>query len=95
MAIALEVELLGRGAQDIARGLGLDHFRTELLSQLGNEVLKRRDRRPRRLLPPEGVQEPVLRDNAVRVEQKKREHGALFLTAKQELARLVRDLERP
>ena len=86
---AIEIELARTHTESVARRLRLEHFRPEGLPQLRDEVLQGRGRRPRWVLAPERIDEPVDRDDAARCEQEKREHGALFLAAEEQRARLI------
>ncbi len=59
---------------------------SERLPQLGDHVLKRGRRRPRWVLAPELVEEPVGGDDTSRVERKQTEERALLLAAEHESA---------
>ena len=63
---AVEVELARVDAEHVSGRLGDDPVGPEQLAQLRDEVLERRRRRPRRLLAPERVDQPVGRDRLAR-----------------------------
>src|SRR3954467_11048764 len=65
----LEVESSRGDVEPIARRLRLEKLRPERLTQLRDEVLQRGNRRSGRLLTPERVDQPVLRDDPTGFEQ--------------------------
>src|SRR3954470_24899452 len=89
----LEVESSRGDVEPIARRLRLEKLRPERLTQLRDEVLQRGNGRSRRLLTPERIDQPVLRDNPTGFEQQQGEHCALLQPAEEERTGLVRDLE--
>ena len=66
----------------------------ERLAQIGDEVLKRADRRLRRLPGPELFDEPVRGDDLAGMKQQQRQEGALLSPFQLERAPLHQDLER-
>ena len=66
----------------------------EQLAELRDEVLERGDRGFRRLLAPQLIDDPVGRDDRIRVEQEEREESPLPLSAERDGPGLVRDLDR-
>ena len=69
-------------------------FPLEHSSQSRDERLNALRRARRRLLVPELVDDPIDRDNLVRVQQEKREQGALLTPPERQLAIAVAHLER-
>ena len=62
----------------------------------GDRVLERRRRRARRIVAPQGVDEEIGRDHAVRAQQKERENRPLLLPPERQQVAAVGDcLERP
>src|SRR5438105_2731454 len=91
----VEVELPGPNTEPVTRRLRLEDLGPERLSQLRDEVLKRRRRSARWALAPERIRHPVDRDDPAGLEEKERQDGPLLLPAEQKRSGLVRDLERP
>ena len=71
----VEIELARRDAEEVA-GRARDEPVAELATQPDQVVLERRLRRRRRIVAPDAVDEPVDRDDAVRLEQQQAEHRA-------------------
>jgi hypothetical protein len=92
---ASQVELLWLEPHDVARRAGLDHVRTERLSQLRDEVLERGHRRRRWIPLPERLDETVERDDPSRLEQEHREQGPLLRTADRDRFAICASLQGP
>ncbi len=78
---ALEVELVRLEHDPIAVPVRLDPAAAERLPQPVDVDLKRRERRPGRSLAPDGVHEPLPRDDRAAREQQLRQHGTLLWRA--------------
>ena len=92
---AEQVELVRADADHVARLLRDDRVvRGECLAELGDVVLQRVGGCPGRLRAPELVDEPVRRDDLVRMRQKEREKRPLPRAAEREHTALLDDLER-
>ena len=82
----LQVDRVRIDREPVARRARHQHIRAEKLAQRRDRVLERRPRRPRRMLPPELVDEHVGRDDLVRAQEQRNEHCTLPLST--ELERL-------
>ena len=80
------VDLLRRDVEEVARCARLDRRAAEELSQLRDVALERVRGAGRRVLAPQPVDEPVLRQHPARIEREDREQGAQLLAT---------DLDRP
>ncbi len=89
-----EVELLRLDPQQIPARLRLQAVPAEHLAELGDVDLERLSRRLGRLLVPEGLDQPLVRDHAVRVQGEHGEGGTLFGAAEVERAPVVEHFER-
>ena len=90
---AVEVALAVRDPQQVARRLSHEPV-AELTTEPGEVVLQRRERRGRRLVTPDPVDEALDREDAVRLEQEERQHRAPLDAAECEDALAVTNLER-
>src|SRR5215204_5860817 len=93
---ALGVQLSGRDAQHVAAALGPQRagLRPERAADLEDGVLERLGRRRRRGLAPQGVDQPLGRDDLVAVDQQQRDQRALPPAAQPYRRGSVDDLER-
>src|SRR4029453_8995530 len=91
---AREVELVGLHAQHVSRRPRLDAILPEHLAELGHVDLQRLRRGLGRIALPDRVDQPVLRDDAVRLEEEHREQGPLLRPAEIEHLSGGRGLER-
>jgi hypothetical protein len=69
--------------------VGLDPIRPERLPQTVDVHLERANRRRRRLVSPEGVDEAVARDDLTRPEEQRREQSSLLRRAERQAAPVV------
>ena len=90
-----QVELFRLEPKPVAGRPGLEQFRPDRLAELGDEVLERGPRRPRRALAPEELDQPLGRNHVVHVEQEQREQGSLLLSGQRYRHPVVEHLERP
>jgi hypothetical protein len=88
---ARQVELLRVDAQRVSGGLGDDQLRTDRLSKPGDVVLQGSAGGLRRGRPPDLVDQPVGRDDLVRVQQQIREQGAQPLSVQRDSAAVLDD----
>jgi hypothetical protein len=88
---ARQVELLRIDAQQISGGLGDDQLRTDRLSQPRDVVLQRGAGGLRWRRPPDLVDQPVGRDDLVRVQQQVCEQGAQPLPVQRDSAAVLDD----
>jgi hypothetical protein len=88
---AREVESLGVDAQDVAGRLRDDQLCADRLAEPRDVVLQRRARRLRWLRPPDLVDQPVGRDDLVRVQQQVGEEGAQPLSVQRDGAAVLDD----
>ena len=92
----LGVELAGLDPGEIAGRTGHDPVGAERLAQRVDVYLERRAGVCRRILAPDGVDQPLGRDGAIGAEQQEREHGAGPPAAERHgLADVVHHLQRP
>jgi hypothetical protein len=75
---AREVELGRVEPEAVAGAVPLDPLRAERLTQAVDVDLERGDRGARRLRSPERVDQPVARDDRVRMQEEKGQQGALL-----------------
>ena len=93
---AVDVELVGVDADDVARRPGDDPVRPDPPPERVHVHLERARRACRRLFAPDPVDQAVGRDDVVRVEQELREQGARPRPAKRDRRTVVSDhLDRP
>jgi len=92
---ALQIELVGRKAQQVAGRHGLQALPAEELAELGDVHLQRLGGGLGRLSLPEGVDQAVARDDLVPVEQQDGQQTALLGAPKAHRPRLGVNLERP
>jgi hypothetical protein len=90
----VEVALAVGDAQQVPRRLP-DEPIAELTPEAAEVVLERGERRGRRRVAPDAVDEPLDGDNAVRIEQEDCQHRPPLHPAERENALAVPDLERP
>ena len=88
---ARQVELLRVDPQDVSGRLGDDQLRTDRLSQPRDVVLQRGAGGLRWGRPPDLVDQPVGRDDLVRVQQQVREQGAQPLSVQRDSAAVLDD----
>ena len=91
---ALEVELAGLDAEEVARPAGDDSVGAEQLAERVHRHLEGVCGRLRRILAPEGVDQALARNDRVGVEEQKREQRPLAPAADGEDAAVLLDLER-
>ena len=89
-----EIELLRPEPQQISARLRLQAVPAEHLAQLRDVHLERLSRRLGRLLVPEGLDQPIVRNDAVCVQREHGEGGTLFGAAEVERAPVVEHFER-
>ncbi len=89
-----EIELVRLEPQQVSARFRLQTLPSEHLPQLRDVDLQRLSRRLRRLLVPEGLDQPLLRDHAVRVHGKHGERGTLLGAAEVERPPVVEHFER-
>ena len=89
-----EIELVRLEPQQVSARLRLEALPSEHLPQLRDVDLQRLSRRLRRLLVPEGLDQPLLRDHAVRVHCEHGERGTLLGAAEVERPPVVEHFER-
>ena len=93
---AVDVELVGVDADDVARRPGDDPVGADRPAERVHVHLERARRARRRLLAPDPVDQAVGRDDVVRVEQELREQGARPRPAERDRRTVVSDhLHRP
>ena len=93
---AVDVELVGVDADDVARRPGDDPVGADRPAERMHMHLERARRARRRLLAPDPVDQAVGRDDVVRVEQELREQGARPRPAERDRRTVVSDhLDRP
>src|SRR5437773_10009197 len=92
---APQIELVGLDPEQVARRLRHEDVGRNELAKLHDEVLERRRRRLRTLLPPELLDDAIAREQLAGVDQQEAQEGALLLAAKGDRALLVRHFERP
>ena len=90
---ARRVDLLRIDAQQVAAGMGLDRVGSHELAQLGDVDLQGRARRHRRLRRPDGVDELIGRDDAVRLEEQHGQQAPLPLAGGRDRHSTPHDLE--
>jgi hypothetical protein len=90
-----DVELVGLDPQQVAGCPGLQAVLAEQLPELRDVNLKRLMGRFRPLVLPKGVDQPLARDDLVRVQEQDGEEGPLFGAAESERLAGVTHLERP
>jgi hypothetical protein len=91
---AEQVDRLGIRAEQIAGRPRHERLGREQLAQPRHVDLDDRDRRLRRLIPPQLVDQPLTRDNPVRVQEQQREQRALLRTSQRKQPIALVDLER-
>jgi hypothetical protein len=92
---ALQVELARVEDDPIARAACLDPVGAERLAEPGDVDLERLDRRGRRLLAPQCVDEGVPRDCLARTQQQRRQQRALLRAPQVDRAAVRAGLDRP
>ncbi len=90
----LEVERARLDADQVARSLRDDRVAAERLPQLAHVDLERRRGRVRRRAVPELVDQPIARDDPVRVQQQQREQCPLLRAAESHQLAVLRRFER-
>ena len=90
----IHVELGRSDSDQVAGRLRHDQVRPEEFSELGDEVLERGRSRARRVLAPEGIDQPIGGDRAPRVQQKQREQAALLRAPELQGVSVATHLER-
>jgi len=91
---AVEVELVGLQVEDVAGGTGLEPAVAERLAQLRDRVLEDLRRRRRRPAVPELVDQPLARQQLVRVQQHEDQERLLLAPVQRDRPVLPDDLER-
>ena len=91
---AAEIELVRLEPQQVAARLRLQALAAEHLPQLRDVDLQRLSRRLRRLLVPEGFDQPFVRNHPVRVHREHGERGTLLGAAEVERPPVVEHFER-
>jgi hypothetical protein len=76
-----EIRLLGRHGEQIARRLRQHALGAEGLAEVRDHVLQRGRRRPRRVLAPELVEQPVRGDDSPGVQRQQAQERTLLLSA--------------
>ena len=89
-----EIELVRLEPQQVSARFRLQTLPSEHLAQLRDVDLQRLSRRLRRLLVPEGLDQPLVRDHAVRVHCEHGERGTLLGAAEVERPPVVEHFER-
>jgi hypothetical protein len=92
-AKAFEIELVPLDAHEVPRRARHDPL-AELAPQPQDVVLQRRERSGRRLVSPDAVDQPLGRDDLVRVEQEQREHRTPLRASERHAPLAVEHLER-
>jgi hypothetical protein len=92
---ALEVELARLEDDPVARAACLDPVGAQRLAQPGDVDLERLDRRGRRFLAPQRVDEGVARDRRAGPQQQRRQQRALLRASQVDRAAVRAGLDRP